>query len=284
VYVQELKAREAALPPSKRTSDAILQNMILDKYVKFSGGKKHGRIQGLGSTSSFIQRTPAGYVDTSSDSYDSTASMATYRPQSVETMEQMYERLRANVQQDIANMRESVKEELRAEFLANQSVQQDQDVEEAEEEEEYRPNVAFNQSSSEIDPTFFTGIHNEFQELLGRDFQIPGLQIDNIQGQNFQGNGNYHGGGNFQGNGLMQSGANFQIGQNAQGGRNEFPLSGGRNQSMMNNPRGGRTNAGSGSGRGGRTSSGSGGRTSAGSGSARTSVESARGRGRRGSA
>jgi hypothetical protein len=31
-------------------------------------------------------------VDTSSDSYDSTASMATYRHQSVETMEEMYER------------------------------------------------------------------------------------------------------------------------------------------------------------------------------------------------
>jgi hypothetical protein len=179
-----------------------------------------------------------------------------------------------------------------------QSVQQDQEVEEAEEEEEeeYRPNVAFNQSSSKPDSTFFTGIQNEFQDLLGRDFQIPGLSIDNtaswnqgggnpnIQGGNFQPGGNYQvqgggyvqAGGNFQGNGFIQSGANFQIGQNAQGGRNEFALSGGRNQSMMNNPRGGRTSSGS----GGRTSVGSG----SGRGSGRTSAGSARGRGRRGSA
>ncbi|MCI60455.1 hypothetical protein A2U01_0081711, partial [Trifolium medium] len=47
--------------------------MILDKFVEFFGGKHKGRVQGQGCTSSFIQRTPTGYVDTSSGSFNSYA-------------------------------------------------------------------------------------------------------------------------------------------------------------------------------------------------------------------
>jgi hypothetical protein len=76
----------------------------------------------------------------------------------------------------------------------NQSVEQNQ----AEEEEEYCPgNVAFNQSLSDPDLTFFSGFQNEtiLQELLqADDFQIPSLTIDNTAAWN-QGGGNP----NFQG-------------------------------------------------------------------------------------
>jgi hypothetical protein len=89
VYVHELKESEVALPSSKRKSEVVLQNMIIDKFVDFRGGKNHGRIQGQGSTSSFIQKTPAGYIDASSDSYNSIANMCTSRSQRGETMEEM---------------------------------------------------------------------------------------------------------------------------------------------------------------------------------------------------
>jgi hypothetical protein len=259
VYIQELKESEAALPPSKRQSESVLQNMIIDKFVEFSGGKNHGRAFGQGSTSSFIQKTPGGYIDASSESFNSTASMCTARSRGgrEETQEEMEARIEARV---IAA--------LRAEMSSsrNQSVQQEAEEEEAE-EEVYRPeNVALNQSSSDPDPTFFNNIMNDsvmLQQLLDSDnFQMPNLPIDNtaawnqgggnpnyFQGeggnsnsqgggyQNFQsegGNPNYfqgeggipnsQGGGyqNFQGQGNCQGSASFQGRGNIQGSGN-FP-------------------------------------------------------------
>ncbi|MCI60955.1 hypothetical protein A2U01_0082211, partial [Trifolium medium] len=67
---------EAALPPAMRKTEEVLHNMILDKFVEFSGEKHKGCIQGQGSTSSLIHRTTTGYMDTSSDSYNSTTSMS----------------------------------------------------------------------------------------------------------------------------------------------------------------------------------------------------------------
>ena len=216
MYIQELKESEAALPPSKRQSEFVLQNMIIDKFVEFSGGKNHGRIVGQGSTSSFIRKTPGGYIDASSESFNSTASMCTARSRGgrEETQEEMEARIEARV---IAA--------LRAEMSSsrNQSVQQEAEEEEAEEEEAeeevYRPkNVALNRSSSDPDPTFFNNIMDDsvmLQQLLDSDnFQMPNLPIDNTAAWNqgggnpnyFQGEGgnsNSHGGGyqNFQSEG-----------------------------------------------------------------------------------
>ena len=238
MYIQELKESEAALPPSKRQSEFVLQNMIIDKFVEFSGGKNHGRIVGQGSTSSFIRKTPGGYIDASSESFNSTASMCTARSRGgrEETQEEMEARIEARV---IAA--------LRAEMSSsrNQSVQQEAEEEEAEEEEAeeevYRPeNVALNRSSSDPDPTFFNNIMDDsvmLQQLLDSDnFQMPNLPIDNTAAWNqgggnpnyFQGEGgipNSQGGGyqNFQGN--CQGSASFQGRGNIQGSAN-FQASG----------------------------------------------------------
>jgi hypothetical protein len=327
VYIAELKATEAALPPSQRKSEDVIHNMIIDKFVEFSGGKHHGRIVGQGSTSSFIQRTPAGFIDTSSDSLGSTASIATSRNQSGETFEEMEARLTAKQDRLIAKHDRDMQEmeaRLRAEFQSGSSGNQSRQQAEEEDEDEYRPdiNVPVNRPSTEPDD-LFNGLQNEplLQELLGDgdDLHISGFSNaefqnmgswnqgggnqnsqggwnqnsqggwnqnaqggwnqnsqgggnpsvqsgghPNFQGDaNFQGNGNpfFQGGGyvqgglnfqsngNFQGNGYVQAGVNFQSGQNGQGGgRNEFPMSGGRNQNMMNNGSAGRTNGGRSSG------------------------------------
>ncbi|XP_045805091.1 uncharacterized protein LOC123898230 [Trifolium pratense] len=128
VYIEELKATEAALPLALRKTDVELQNMILDKFVEFSGGKYKGRIVGQGSTSSLVQRTTRGYMmDNMSDSYDSTATMPTGRSQRVESIEELEQRLRAEQQQSIASMREEMMTQLRAELssgIPGQSNQQ----------------------------------------------------------------------------------------------------------------------------------------------------------------
>ncbi|KAK2415939.1 hypothetical protein QL285_038376 [Trifolium repens] len=320
VYIQELKESEAALPPSKRKSEFVLQNMIIEKFVEFLGGKNHGRIVGQGSTSSFIRKTPGGYIDASSESFNSTASMCTAQSRGgrEETQEEMEARIEARV---IAT--------LRAEMSSsrNQSVQAEAEDEEAEDEVYRLDNVALNQSSSDPDPNFFNGIMNDsvmVQQLLDSDnFQMPGgggnpnyFQGEggnsNSQGggyQNFQGQGNCQGSASFQGRGNIQGSANFQASGSYHGagniqGRGNFQGSGslqgmGSIQGSGNFP--GRVNLHSGisfqvgqqggnnqgagrtnSGGVGKPRRGSAGRTSGESGSGRTSAESGSARTSRG--
>jgi hypothetical protein len=229
--------------------------MIIDKFVEFSGGKHHGRIVGQGSTSSFIQRTPAGFIDTSSDSFNSTASIATSRSRSGETIEEMEARLTAKHDRLVAkhdrDMRE-MEERLRAEFQSGSSGNQSR--QQAEEEDEYRPdNVPFNQPPTEPDD-LFNGLQNEplLQQLLGDDLHISGFSNAEFQNTgswnqgggnpNSQGgwNPNSQGGGNpnFQGGGnpSVQSGGNpnYQGDGNYQGSRNPNFQGGGYVQGELN--------------------------------------------------
>ncbi|MCH86264.1 hypothetical protein A2U01_0007118, partial [Trifolium medium] len=75
-------------------------------------------IQGQGSTSSFVQKTPTRYIYTASDSNNSTASMCTARSQRVEGLEEMEQRMRAENQQALAAMKAKLRNEIRAELRA----------------------------------------------------------------------------------------------------------------------------------------------------------------------
>jgi hypothetical protein len=160
--------------------------MIIDKFVQFSGGKHHGRVQGQGSTSSFIQKTPAGFIDNSSDSCNSTVSIATSQNRG-ETLEEMEQRLEQRLNAKHERNMQEMYQQLRAEFQASQSVNQSRH----QSEEEYRPgNVAFNNQSSSDD--FFNGLQNEpvLQQLLaGDDFHISGFSNE------FQNTGSWNQGG-----------------------------------------------------------------------------------------
>jgi hypothetical protein len=185
--------------------------MIIDKFVQFSGGKHHGRVQGQGSTSSFIQKTPAGFIDNSSDSCNSTVSIATSQNRG-ETLEEMEQRLEQRLNAKHERNMQEMYQQLRAEFQASQSVNQSRH----QSEEEYRPgNVAFNNQSSSDD--FFNGLQNEpvLQQLLaGDDFHISGFSNE------FQNTGSWNQGG---GNPNVQGGGN----QTFQGGGNSNVQSGG---------------------------------------------------------
>ncbi|GAU46507.1 hypothetical protein TSUD_285890 [Trifolium subterraneum] len=125
-YIKEIKASEAALPPAQRKSIEVLHDMILDKFVEFSGGKHKGHVQGQGCTSSFIQRTPTGYVDVSMNSFNSSSSMSTGRSSQVESMAEIEQRLRAENQQYLATMRQEMRQEItneiRAELIGSQHI------------------------------------------------------------------------------------------------------------------------------------------------------------------
>ncbi|WJX89753.1 hypothetical protein P8452_71724 [Trifolium repens] len=108
-YMKNLKASEAAIPPEQRLCDEALQNQILDKFVEFSGGKKKGNIQGQGCTSSFIQRTPAGYIDVSSQPFNnSSMSIDRFAPAPVESREEFEQRVRAETQESMKKFREDI--------------------------------------------------------------------------------------------------------------------------------------------------------------------------------
>jgi hypothetical protein len=107
-YIKKVKASEAALPPEQRESDEVLQNQILDKFVEYSGGKKKGHVRGQGCTSSFIWRTPVGYMDVSSQSFNSSSSMSTGRSAPVESHEEFEQRLRAEHQESMKILREDL--------------------------------------------------------------------------------------------------------------------------------------------------------------------------------
>jgi hypothetical protein len=107
--MKNLKASEAAIPPEQRLCDEALQNQILDKFVEFSGGKKKGNIQGQGCTSSFIQRTPAGYIDVSSQPFNnSSMSIDRFAPAPVESREEFEQRVRAETQESMKKFREDI--------------------------------------------------------------------------------------------------------------------------------------------------------------------------------
>ncbi|GAU43465.1 hypothetical protein TSUD_141030 [Trifolium subterraneum] len=97
----KLKADEASLPPAQRKSVDVIHNMILDKFVEFSGGKHHGHVHGQGCTSSFIQRTPGGYMNISNASRISSGQSV-----SRESIAEMEQRLRAEHQEEMAKLRE----------------------------------------------------------------------------------------------------------------------------------------------------------------------------------
>ncbi|KAK2455934.1 hypothetical protein QL285_003346 [Trifolium repens] len=120
-YMNKLKASEAALPPEQRLCDEVLHNQILDKFVEFSGGKKKGHIQGQGSTSSFIQRTPAGYIDVSSRPFNN-PSMSTDRFASapVESREEFQQRIRAETQESMKKFREDILQEVAGQRVEDQ--------------------------------------------------------------------------------------------------------------------------------------------------------------------
>jgi hypothetical protein len=107
-YIKKLKASEAALPPEQRKIDEVFQNQILDKFVEYSEGKKKGHVQGQGCTSSFIQRTSVGYMDVSSQSFNSSSSMSTDRSAPVESREEFEQRLRAEHQESMKKLREDL--------------------------------------------------------------------------------------------------------------------------------------------------------------------------------
>jgi hypothetical protein len=88
--------------------------------VEFSGGKKKGHIQGQGCTSSLIQRTPAGYVDVSSRSFNnSSMSIDRFASAPVESREEFEQRIRAEAQESIKKAREDILQE-----VADQRIQE----------------------------------------------------------------------------------------------------------------------------------------------------------------
>ncbi|WJX19761.1 hypothetical protein P8452_09404 [Trifolium repens] len=120
-YIKKLKASEAALPPEQRLCDEVLKNQILDKFVEFSGGKKKGHIQGQGCTSSFIQRTPAGYIDVSSRPFNnSSMSIDRFAPAPVESREEFEQRIRADTQESMKKLREDILQEVTAQRVQDQ--------------------------------------------------------------------------------------------------------------------------------------------------------------------
>jgi hypothetical protein len=77
--------------------------------VEFYGGKKKGHIQGQGCTSSFIQRTPAGYIDVSSQPFNnSSMSIDRFAPAPVESREEFEQRVRAETQESMKKFREDI--------------------------------------------------------------------------------------------------------------------------------------------------------------------------------
>jgi hypothetical protein len=72
--------------------------------VEFFGGKKKGNIQGQGCTSLFIQRTPAGYIDVSSQSFNNSSSISIgrFEPAPVESREEFDQRIRAETQESVS--------------------------------------------------------------------------------------------------------------------------------------------------------------------------------------
>ncbi|CAJ2643856.1 unnamed protein product [Trifolium pratense] len=237
VYIEELKATEAALPLALRKTDVELQNMILDKFVEFSGGKYKGRIVGQGSTSSLVQRTTRGYMmDNMSDSYDSTATMPTGRSQRVESVNYAVQQI-----QSVGRNSQS-------------SYQPGSLHEDPAEEEGYRPGEVDLNVSSDPDENFFTGLQNDplLQGMLGQqgqamlgDLEIPSFTVHDSTSMNQGGiiSPLVHSGGNSQGRGV--------------GSSSEMSMGGGR--ASAGRPSVGRTSAGRaivGRGSGGRTSAG----------------------------
>ncbi|GAU45841.1 hypothetical protein TSUD_175400 [Trifolium subterraneum] len=267
-YIKEIKASEAALPPDKRKSIEVLHNMILDKFVEFSGGKHKGHVQGQGCTSSFIQRTPSGYVDVLMNSYNSSSSMSTGRSSRVDSLAEMEQRLRAENQQYLAimrqEMRQEITQEIREELIGSQHipfenlvnprppVQQNQAVGRNPQssfyqpdqfhEDEYRPDMSY--TDEPVDQTFFDNLQNHpiLQTLIGdEDLEIPGFTNATHDGASGSGINNIQDVGTAF---VNQSGGGgitpFNL-TSFQGGPNEFNVSGRRTSARSAS--GGRTSS-----------------------------------------
>jgi hypothetical protein len=89
--------------------------------VEFFGGKKKGNIQGQGCTSSFIQRTPAGYIDVSSQPFNnSSMSIGRFATVPVESRAEFEQQIRAETQESMKKLKEDIMAEVTEQRVQDQ--------------------------------------------------------------------------------------------------------------------------------------------------------------------